>query len=162
MLQSARIVPLLLFVSVLIAGCNQNDLGRYCFVGSQTTDPEADMALTILNTEAPECGERLCLKQGGYRCTDPEMLCDLNPDDNKRLKINPMCTMECKKNADCEKSDENVNACRKYVCQEQGDETGFGEHCICVCLDFIRSAEHPIDLATFNDPNRDHNACGNR
>jgi hypothetical protein len=154
MLQTARIVPLVLFVSVLIAGCSQNDLGRYCFVGAEGGDP----FLKILNLEAPECGERLCLKQGGYKCTGESDNCTLESDE--RAKLQPMCTNECSENGDCEKSDENVNGCRKYVCQRQGPETDtFKDHCICVCLDFIRSESgDPIDAETFNDdPN--YNAC---
>jgi hypothetical protein len=149
---------MLLLVSVLIAGCNQNDLGRYCFVGAEGGENTNTDALTILNTEAPECGQRLCLKQGGYRCTDPDQSCVGSPTDNPQIKINPMCTKECSKNSDCEKSDENVNGCKKYVCQEQGAETGFGDHCICVCLDFIRTDSGAgIDVDTFNnDPNYNH------
>ncbi len=159
MLQSARIVPLVLFVSVIVAGCDQNDTGRYCFVGAEGGENSNTMSLTILNTEAPECGQRLCLKQGGYRCTDPDQLCDTNPAENPQLIINPMCTKECSKNSDCEKSDENVNGCKKYVCQEQGAETGFGDHCICVCLDFIRTATGAsIDVETFNNE-QDYNHC---
>lgn len=161
MLQSARIVPLLLLVSVLSAGCNQNDLGRYCFVGADEGGNTNTMALTILNLEAPECGERLCLKQGGYRCDNPDLPCAANPADNPQVKIQSMCTMECSENKDCEKSDENVNGCRKFVCQKQGAETGFGDHCICVCLDYIRNPTgNAIDVATFNDE-PDYNACKN-
>ena len=108
MLQTARIVPLVLFVSVLIAGCSQNDLGRYCFVGAEGGDNSNTATfLKILNLEAPECGERLCLKQGGYVCTGELENC--TEESGERLKLQPMCTMECSKNSDCEKSDETVN-----------------------------------------------------
>lgn len=159
MLQTARIVPLVLFVSVLIAGCSQNDLGRYCFVGAEGGDNSNTATfLKILNLEAPECGERLCLKQGGYKCTGELDNCPVESGD--RAKLQPMCTKECGENKDCEKSDENVNGCKKYVCQKQGSETGtFEDHCICVCLDFIRDEfGNPIDTETFNtDP--DYHAC---
>jgi hypothetical protein len=160
MLQTARIAASLLFVSVLIAGCNQNDVGRYCFVGAEGGANSNVDALTILNTEAPECGQRLCLKQGGYRCTNQDLPCVADTNENPKIKINPMCTKECGKNKDCEKSDENVNGCRKYVCQEQGAETGFGDHCICVCLDFIRDegSGNPITEQEFNEES-DYNAC---
>jgi len=159
MLQSARIVPLLLFVLVVGAGCNQNDLGRYCFVGADEGGENSNtMALTILNLEAPECGERLCLKQGGFKCEDPDVPCSGDPES--QVKIQSMCTRECSENKDCEKSDENVNGCRKYVCQEQGAETGFDDHCICVCLDYIRNElGNTIDYSTFN-ANADYSACG--
>lgn len=157
MLQSTRIVTLLVFVSVITAGCNQSDLGRYCFVGAQTDNSNAEGAITILNTEAPECGERLCLKQGGYKCADGAENCAGNTAE--QVKVQSMCTMECSKNKDCEKSDENVNGCKKYVCQEQGAETGFGDHCICVCLDFIRTETGAsIPVETFND-NPEYKAC---
>ncbi len=157
MLQSARIVPLLLFVSVLVAGCNQNDLGRYCFVGAEGGENSNTMSLTILNTEAPECGQRLCLKQGGFRCTDESVNCSGDP--SSQVKIQPMCTKECTENKDCEKSDENVNGCSKYVCQQQGEETGFGNHCICVCLDYLRTdSGASISVETFK-AEQDYNAC---
>lgn len=156
MLQTARIVPLLLFVSVFVVGCNQSDLGRYCFVGADDSSNTNTMALTILNTEAPECAERLCLKQGGFKCVDGEENCSGAPDNQE--KIAPMCTMECSENKDCKKSDENVNGCSKFVCQAQGEETGFGDHCICVCLDFIRNEGIPIDESLFNSDD-DYQAC---
>ncbi len=157
MLQSARIVPMLFVVSMIVAGCNQNDLGRYCFVGAEGGENSNSMSLTILNTEAPECGERLCLKQGGYKCVEGVDNCSTIPED--QVKIQPMCTKECTENKDCEKSDENVNSCAKYVCQEQGAETGFGEHCICVCLDYIRNESgNPITVETYNDE-EDYNSC---
>lgn len=156
MLQTARIVPLLLLVSSLAVACNQGDLGRYCFVGADDSSNTNTDALTILNVEAPECVERLCLKQGGYQCEDGEDNCSTTPD--KQMKIQPMCTQECSENKDCEKSEENVNHCGKFVCQAQGDETGFGGHCICVCLDFIRSEGSAISEEDFNtDP--DYNSC---
>jgi len=157
MLQLARIVPLLLFVSVLTAGCNQNDLGRYCFVGAEGGENSNTLALTILNTEAPECGQRLCLKQGGYKCAEEDVNCSATPA--AQVKIQSMCTKECSKNKDCEKSDENVNGCKKYVCQEQGAETGFGDHCICVCLDFIRTETGASVPVEDFDSDPDYKAC---
>lgn len=157
MLQTTRIVPLLLFVSVITAGCNQSDLGRYCFVGAQTTNSNAEGSITILNTEAPECGERLCLKQGGYKCTAGAENCAGNTAEQE--KVQAMCTSECSENKDCEKSDENVNGCKSYVCQEQGAETGFGDHCICVCRDFIRTdTGASITAEQFNE-NPEYKAC---
>ncbi len=148
MIQTARIVPVLLLLSVLVPGCNQNDLGRYCFVGAEGGDNSSG-SLTFLNPEAPECGERLCLKQGGYKCSDDSENCSSSQDLQE--KINPMCTKECSDNSDCKGSEENVNGCTKYVCQRQGTETGFGDHCICVCLNYIRNESgSEIDLETFN------------
>jgi hypothetical protein len=157
MLQSARIVSLFFVASMVVAGCNQSDLGRYCFVGAEGGENTNTMSLTILNTEAPECGERLCLKQGGFKCADGVENCSAAPDD--QVKIQPMCTMECTENKDCEKSDENVNGCTKFVCQEQGSETGFGDHCICVCLDYLRTETGAaISVETFNAEDN-YNSC---
>ena len=70
-----------------------------------------------------------------------------------------MCTKECRANKDCEKSDENVNGCSKYVWQQQGEETGFGNHCICVCMDYLRNdGGNTITIETFN-AEQDYNAC---
>jgi hypothetical protein len=126
-------VPLTLGV---LAACSQRDLGRYCFVGAEGGQNSNTSSITILNTEAPECGERLCLKQGGYKCVDGATNCSAAPD-NQALPQS-ICTQECTANKDCEKTSENVNGCSKFVCQAQGLETGFGDHCICVCLDYLR------------------------
>jgi hypothetical protein len=149
-------IPTLLLSVLLVGGCSQNDLGRYCFVGAEGGENTNSISLTILNTEAPECGERLCLKQGGYVCDDGSTTCA----EDLRLKLQPMCTMECEQNADCEKTDDNVNGCSRYVCQAQGQETGFGDHCICVCLDFIRDADgDPITAEDFNASENDYSPC---
>lgn len=150
------LIPALLFTLLASGACSQRDLGRYCFVGAEGGQNSNDISLTILNTEAPECGERLCLKQGGYTCPEGAPSCT----EDLREKLQPMCTQECKENKDCEKTDENVNGCSKYVCQAQGQETGFGEHCICVCLDFIRSPDgNPITEADFNASSNDYAPC---
>ena len=149
-------LPALVLTVLLAGGCSQRDLGRYCFVGAEGGENTNSISLTILNTEAPECGERLCLKQGGYTCDDGSTACA----DANRIKLQPMCTMECSNNKDCKATNDNVNGCTKYVCQAQGQETGFGDHCICVCLDYIRDADGaPIDLAAFNDANNDYSPC---
>jgi len=140
----------LLCSALLVGGCSQKDLGRYCFVGvsgGNNTNANATVGdLQALNTEAPECGERLCLQQKGYKCSDGSTACDVDV----RVKLQPMCTQECKKNSDCEKTNDNVNGCSKFVCQQQGEETGFGNHCICVCMDFIRDANgNPVTEADF-------------
>ena len=71
-----------------------------------------------------------------------------------------MCTKECKANKDCEKTPNNVNSCTKYVCQAQGEETGFGSHCICVCLDFIRDTDgNPVTEDAFNASTNDYAPC---
>jgi len=149
MLRTARILPLVVSVAILLGACSQRDLGRYCFVGAEGGENSNTFALAILNTEAPECGDRLCLKQKGWKCPDDAEGC-LDPPVNPE-KLRPMCTRECEKNKDCQTGDENVNGCRKFVCQTQGAETGFGDHCICVCLDYIRdSGGNPVDVAVFN------------
>lgn len=146
----------LLFSALLVGGCSQKDLGRYCFVGVEGGDNSNAGSLQALNTEAPECGERLCLQQGGYKCSDGSTACS----EDKRVKLQPMCTQECGSNADCEKTPDNVNGCSKYVCQRQGDETGFGDHCICVCLDFLRDGNGaPIEEADFNSAQNDYTPC---
>lgn len=147
------LIPALLVTLSAASACSQDDLGRYCFVGAEGDD----VTLTILNTEAPECGERLCLKQGGYHCTDGTPSC---LEGDLRAKLQPMCTQECKANKDCQKTPDNVNACTKYVCQEQGAETGFGDHCICVCLDFLRDEGGlPITEDVFNTSTNDYSPC---
>lgn len=147
------LIPALLSTLFAVGACSQDDLGRYCFVGAEGED----ITLTILNTEAPECGERLCLKQGGYFCTDGSLSC---VEGELRSKLQPMCTQECKANKDCEKTPDNVNDCAKYVCQAQGEETGFGGHCICVCLDFIRNSDgNPISEDEFNSASNDYSPC---
>ncbi|MDY0003165.1 MAG: hypothetical protein RBU30_17835 [Polyangia bacterium] len=148
------LIPAILVTLFAAGACSQDDLGRYCFVGAEGGGD--DIALTILNTEAPECGARLCLKQGGYQCPEGERTCL----EDVREKLQPMCTQECKANKDCEKTSDNVNDCTKYVCQAQGEETGFGDHCICVCLDFLRDSDgNPITEEAFNSASNDYSPC---
>lgn len=149
------VIPALLFFVTALGACSQRDLGRYCFVGAEGGENANDMPLTILNPEAPECIERLCLKQGGYSCSEDQAMCA----DADRSKLQAMCTLECDANKDCKKTPDNVNDCSKYVCQKQGQETGFGDRCICVCLDFIRDVdERPITEDEFNQ-NTDYSPC---
>ena len=149
MLRTTRIVTITVFACALLAaGCSQRDLGRYCFVGAEAGDNTNTMALTILNTEAPECGERLCLKQGGYKCADGAETCLTEPTNQE--KIASMCTSECEENADCKGSDENVNGCSNYVCQKPSSVTQF-EQCYCICLDYIRDSEgRPVTKEAYN------------
>ena len=139
-----------LFV-LLAAGCSQRDLGRYCFVGAEGTGNSNAGDVTILNTEAPECGERLCLQQGGYKCVDGSNAC---PTAANQEDLRAMCTLECEVNKDCKETDENVNGCGNYVCQRQPETSGFPNRCICVCLDFIRDTNgNSISESEFNtDP----------
>jgi hypothetical protein len=150
--KNSRIVHLLLplFALGLSVACNQTDLGRYCFVGTETGNANGNGSgtTTALNTEAPECGERLCVKQQGWRCLDGTSTC---PEANRQIYPQATCTKECTKHDDCNQGNENVNSCGKFVCQKQGTETGFGDHCICVCLDFLRDVDgNSVDLEEFN------------
>lgn len=152
---SQRLVLSAFFV-LLVSGCSQRDLGRYCFVGAEGGSNSNTGDITILNPEAPECGERLCLRQGGYKCLNDLTSCP-TPADQAALRS--MCTIECETNKDCKETDENVNGCSKYVCQRQGEMSGFPNRCICVCLDYIRdTAGASISESEFNsDP--DYSSC---
>jgi hypothetical protein len=133
------------------AGCQGTDLGRFCVVGA-----EPSIAEEKLNSKAPECEERLCLAQRGYRCADDDTSCDTAPE--RQLPLKPMCTVPCSRNADCKGGDTNINGCTHYVCQNPvwGSEY---DGCYCVCLDFVRSSTgDPMDKAAFNASDQ---ACGN-
>ena len=158
MYKTARILLPFVLGFALLAGCSQKDLGRYCFVGASSdsnTNAAETMVLTILNPEAPECAERLCLKQGGYKCPADQTSCETAY--TTWIALRPMCTMECETNSDCEVGDDNVNKCKNFVCQSQGAETGFGGHCICVCLDYLRDDDG--DVLSKDAFNQSETAC---
>lgn len=119
-----------------LAGCEEpNDLGRYCFVGAEGGDP-----MDPLNSDPnPECRSGLCLKQGGYRCDEGIDVCAGSPDE--QLKINPICTHACERNADCVGASGDVNGCQTYVCRRTAAEEPLPVGCLCVCLDYIRDGD---------------------
>ena len=150
--------PLAVFLVLMmpwLPACQNSDLGRFCVVGADPTDPST-AAEEKLNTSAPECEQRLCLGQRGYRCANGDASCVSSP--NSHLPLKSICTQPCTQNADCTGGDENINGCRRYVCQKPAFGVMYDD-CFCGCLDYMRDADgHPLELGAFNASN---GACGN-
>ena len=149
-------IALLLAAPMVLFGCEQTDLGRYCVVGQAI--PPIDLnneygqpSVTVLNIEAPECSGRICLQQGPKalypsqsdngcnetNCPAP-YFCD--PDSGKCIyKVKAFCTTECKKHSDCKAGGEDSNGavCSQFVCHKQERGETFEGHCICMCKDFL-------------------------
>jgi hypothetical protein len=113
-----------------------------------TINPEETVgqpSVTVLNIEAPECNDRICLQQGPYKlrpgddsCTDcqPPYRCENN---QCIYDVKSFCTTECQKHKDCSASSQDANGdvCTQYVCNKQEEGQAFEGHCICVCKDFL-------------------------
>ena len=70
-----------------LTGCERNDLGRYCVGGQPVRNIEKpDLAggqpsVTVLNIQAPECTDRLCLQQGPVKYHPAQLENPLRPCD---------------------------------------------------------------------------------
>ena len=109
---------------LLLSGCEQNDLGRYCVVGFDSSS--ADTGIKAINTEAPECINRLCILQTPL--TEAE--------DAKNIQF---CSQKCTADSDCS-SPSSKKQCGKFVCIKVGDEipslSGKG---VCQCYEKLAS-----------------------
>ena len=108
-----------------------------------------------LNLEAPECQDRICMQQGPFKLHeahifDPTLQCEeswcpppyrCDPDLDFRCvyRVKAVCTMECRRHADCKRgpNDANARVCTQYVCHKQPTGEAFAGHCLCVCKDFL-------------------------
>jgi hypothetical protein len=146
-----KLIPVIVSVLALSAlGCEQNDLGRYCVVGQPVPNFNANVSgqpsVTVLNIEAPECNDRICLRQGPFKehptaesaenCPEPYYW---DSDHGCIYDVKAFCTSECNKHKDCKagSQDANGNVCTQYVCHKQKEGEAFEGHCICVCKDFL-------------------------
>ncbi len=158
-----KLIPMFLCLVAVMIGCEQNDLGRYCIVGQPVPTFGADIygqpSVTILNLEAPECFNRLCIQQGPFKLhpdilegSDPLCQADENfvPDIGEEVvggetrrwdrcvyPVRAICSKECKKHSDCSPGPQESNICGEYVCHRQAEGEVFEGHCICVCKDFL-------------------------
>ncbi len=153
----------LLVLGVVGTGCEETDLGRYCIVGQEVPkienmdfQTETQPSLTILNIQAPECQDRLCVQQGPYArflgagtedassCPPPyEVKSSKGGYPVCVYKVRAFCSHECKKHSDCGAGPEDANGemCTKFVCHKQGEGEPFENHCICVCKDFLTNPQ---------------------
>ncbi len=148
-------VGLVVLVVGLAAGCESTDLGRYCVVGQAVPDvtftpDDPQPSVTVLNIEAPECSDRVCLQQGPYARFPGAAMGQCNQDNcqppyfcNEQqlcvYKVKAFCTHLCKKHADCKSGnqDSNGDVCSQFVCHKQGAGEPLAGHCVCVCKDFL-------------------------
>ena len=156
-----KALGVLLVLAGLGVGCQETDLGRYCIVGQEVPkignldfQTETQPSVTILNLQAPECQDRLCVQQGPYArylssgdTGDASSACP-EPYEVKSSKggykvcvyrVKAYCSHECTEHSDCSPGPENSNSdmCTKFVCHKQGEGEPFAGHCICVCKDFL-------------------------
>jgi hypothetical protein len=150
------IPAILITLAIASWGCEENDLGRYCVVGQrvpsfENTNTVGQPSVTILNIEAPECNDRICLQQGpfqlhpdGIGCTNtecqPPWTCGTGSYDGDCVyNVRAFCTKECTKHKNCKEGPQSANGdqCTKYVCHKQAPGDPFEGHCICVCKDFL-------------------------
>lgn len=153
-----KLIPVFICFFIGTLGCEQNDLGRYCIVGQPVPTFGSDIygqpSVTILNLEAPECTNRLCIQQGPFKlhpdiaegsdplCQDDMYVQDKGSDtagewDRCVYHVKAMCSKECKKHSDCSPGPQEANICGEYVCHRQAQGEVFEGHCICVCKDFL-------------------------
>ena len=157
-------VGLVVLAVGLVAGCESTDLGRYCVVGQEVPDvifspDDPQPSVNILNIEAPECTDRVCLQQGPYArrpgsvvgqcnpesCPPPYSCVPADPTDPNSTatvcayKVKAFCTHLCKKHDDCKggNQDANGDVCSQFVCHKQGIGEPLEGHCVCVCKDFL-------------------------
>jgi hypothetical protein len=143
-----------------LTGCERNDLGRYCVVGQPVRNIEnpdltsGQPSVTVLNIQAPECTDRLCLQQGPVRYHPAQLEDPLRPCDASWCeqpyecggtpsrcvyKVKSVCTRECKTHSDCKSGTQDANAAEstRYVCHRQTAGEDLEGHCICKCKDFL-------------------------
>jgi hypothetical protein len=124
-----------LFALLLLAACNENPVGRACFIGEGVAKET-----TAVSTPALECQSRMCLHRSGF---------DVD-----------MCTGECSSDDDCDAVAETP--CQGgFVC---AIPTTTGDFCckkMCICADQIDVPEGGQVRPAACDPENPDNECPN-
>ena len=113
-----------LFVGLFfLAGCSEDDLGRYCVSGY---DPmTAEPGQMAYNTEAPECVDRLCILQAPSEAALQQ---------NQDLKPIQYCSHKCSSDSDCGGADDTCPD--GYVCTAI-KAGALGGSCACACKTYF-------------------------
>ncbi|MBI4508613.1 MAG: hypothetical protein HY698_03180 [Deltaproteobacteria bacterium] len=132
-------VVLGLVLALAATACQENPVGRSCFIGSI----DAGSGETILSSPALECQSRLCLH---VPSTDPE--------------AKDMCTAECSDDSDCDKVAESP--CKKgFACTVPVVTGAFCCKKLCVCRDSLTIPDGGIQVPAVCDPENKQNSCCN-
>jgi hypothetical protein len=120
------------------AGCDENPVGRKCFIGD-----EPDLNQAVITSPALECPSRTCLHMPGQAATDSDL-----------------CTAECESDDDCDKVPESP-CVSGFAC---GIPVVVGPFCcrkMCICKDYIVVPEGGLEVPEACNPDLPENTCIN-
>jgi hypothetical protein len=118
------------FAMLFLSGCEEKDLGRYCVVGF---DSSTGSGVKAINSEAPECLDRICVLQTQI----------VTIDDATSLETAQYCSQKCSDDGGCKDPDKAVNCTQGFLCIRLGQESDdLNGQCICECRDYLS----PVDI----------------
>jgi hypothetical protein len=143
---SVAFVALLSVFVISLTGCEESDLGRYCVVGfDNTTGGEGVKAI---NSEAPECLDRICILQTMVSVSDTE--------EATELETIQYCSKKCSSDSDCKSADSSANCSQGFVCILMGQESkDLDGKCICECKDFLTKADLCYSRCSISNRDKD-------
>ncbi len=122
-------------VIVSIVACEENPVGRKCFIGGSSLANQ-----TIVSSPALECQSRTCLHL------------DQNAYD--------LCTASCESDSDCDPVPESP--CKGgFSCQVVSDVGPFCCKKMCVCSDYLQLPDGGLPPRASCDPSNASNECCN-
>ncbi|WP_428267479.1 hypothetical protein [Haliangium sp.] len=132
----------LLALAITGAACDENPVGRKCFIGLDAGTPNQ----AIIGSPALECQSRTCLQ-----VPEPASL----PEGSE---YSPLCTAECQADSDCDRVPESP--CQTgFTCAVPVVVGSFCCRKVCVCKDYLEDGVLPEPAAC--DPDDERNTCCN-
>ncbi len=114
-------------------GCEESDLGRYCVVGFDNAS--GGDGVKAINSEAPECLERICILQTKVVRTDDTV-------EEEEVVSTRFCSKKCSGDGDCKGGDSQAGCTGGFVCIRLGQESQDLEgKCICECRDYLTTPD---------------------
>jgi len=123
-----------LAMAILASGCEDNALGRPCYLGADASVGAAQGAFAI---PATDCPSRICTKPA------------VQPGVSNELNTGPYCTVNCSSDSDCngetrDFTNANDRRCMKgFTCAIPFDSGKLCCQKLCLCRDFFSSSVGP-------------------
>ncbi len=128
------------FFILINTGCEETDLGRYCVVGFD--DETAGAGVKVINAEAPECLDRICVLQTCPKDSNGNCIVGGSTSDSTDLKTAQYCSTKCSDDSGCTDADSGANCDKGFICIRLGDESeGLADKCICECRDYLSTVD---------------------
>lgn len=145
-IRSALLSGLLLAVALIATGCEENPVGRKCFIGTDA----GNESQSVLASPALECPSRQCLHY-------PKATGKVPPDG---AEYADMCTAECSSNSDCDKVPESP-CVSGFTCSVAVQTGPFCCRKMCICKDYLLIPDGGIPVPAACDPDNQANRCIN-